>query len=630
MIFNKSIHIFKNKSYSPAQIACKAYLFFILLFIVGRALFIFHHFSLVHQESYSTFFDCYKIAFLLDLSACSFLFILPLLILLVGFYTTFNPFYKIFRTVLAGTAFLLIILQSIDIVLYEDWQCKLNYKAFSYLSNPSEIIETASTHHYISFFLLLFVQFCFLYYFFQKWFHKNITIHNKSPLYRFLFFVLSIGLSILAYRGGIKPIPINTSDTYFSKNQAMNDAATNTIWYVAQSFYENYAVLKNKPFQFYTAYEAKKTVADMYSYPKDSTTSILKSTKPNIVIVLLESFSADVMWSYNGHNNCTPNLDKLSKEGVSFTQCYAPGWRSDLGMASILSSVSCEPYRAITPQVSKYHGLSSFTQTLKKNKYTTSFLYGGQLRYANLKSYIYWNQFDLIKEGADMNIDQPNGKLGVHDEALFKEAIADLNKMKTPFCSFIYTLSSHPPYDMPMKTVFTNGGVENQYINSVYYTDKCIGDFMNACKKQSWYDSTLFVFIADHGHGTPTYKQWDIESHRIPFILYGNVIQDQFKGYKNDKIISQTDLSATILAQLKINYTGFEFSKDAMNPFCPQFAPFVKNNGYGLLTDKGVYIYDLITNKPQHFHTVQLEDQAVLEQQSKSYIQRTFDFFDGL
>jgi phosphoglycerol transferase MdoB-like AlkP superfamily enzyme len=470
MIFNPFRITLKKKQYSPAQIAFRAYVFFLLLFIVGRALFLFQHYSLVQQESTNTFIECFRKAILLDFSACSFLFLLPLFFLLIGFYSSINPLYKTVRYTIGAIACIVILLQSIDIVLYEDWQCKLNYKAFTYLAHPSEIIETASTHHCITLLVLLFVQFCFLYYFFQRWFQEYNTINNKNSFRRLLFFILSIGLSLLAYRGGIKPIPINTSDTYYSKNQTMNDAATNTIWYVAQSIYENYEILDKKPFQYYTTYEAKKTVADMYNYPKDSCLSILKITRPNIVVVILESFSADVMSSYDGHNNCTPNLDQLSKEGVSFTQCYAPGWRSDLGMASILSSVSCEPYRAITPQVSKYHGLSSMSQTLNKNNYTTIFLYGGQLRYANLKSYIYWNKFDKIKEEADMQIKQPNGKLGIHDEALFMEAIQDMNKMKTPFCSYVYTLSSHPPYDMPMQAVFNNGGVENQYINSIYYT----------------------------------------------------------------------------------------------------------------------------------------------------------------
>ena len=623
----------KNKiasTYSLAKISIRSYLLLMILFIIGRSLFLFHHFPKIEKESTSSIILCFKKAFLLDLSACSFLFLLPLIILFIGIYKQYNPLYKFFRILLAIISTIIIMLQSIDIVLYEDWQCKLNYKALSYLTHPSEIFLTASTHHTLTFILLLFIQICFFYYFFNRWFHSEIIVNNKQLSKRILFILLSIGLSLLAYRGGFKPIPINTSDTYYSTNQVMNDAATNTIWYLAQSIYENYSILKEKPFQYYTTYEAKKTVADMYNYPKDSTTLILNNSKPNIVVVILESFCADVMLGFHGHQNCTPNLDLLTKEGFSFTQCYAPGWRSDMGIASILSSVSCEPYRAITPQVSKYHGLASLPQTLKNNHYYTTFLYGGQLRYANLKSYIYWNQLDQIKEGANLKINEPDGKLGVHDEALFKEAIQDLNKNKKPFCSFIYTLSSHPPYDMPMKPIFNNGGEENQYINSIFYTDKCIGDFMNACKKQSWYDSTLFVFIADHGHGTPNYKQWDLESHRIPLLFYGNVINEKYKGMSSDKILSQTDLSATLLAQLKIPYDSFQFSKDAFNPNCLQFAPFIKHLGYGLLTDKGYYSYDIISKKSEEVNIKNQEDKNNIIIKSKSYIQRTFDFFDGL
>jgi phosphoglycerol transferase MdoB-like AlkP superfamily enzyme len=181
-----------------------------------------------------------------------------------------------------------------------------------------------------------------------------------------------------------------------------------------------------------------------------------------------------------------------------------------------------------------------------------------------------------------------------------------------------------------MEKVFTHGGVENQYINSIYYTDKCVGTFMENCKKQSWYDSTLFVFIADHGHATPTYKQWDYQSHRIPLIFYGNVIKPQYKSFSSNKIISETDLSATLLAQLNIPYDSFIFSKDAMNPYCPSFAPYIINNGYGMITDKGIYSYNYFYNKIEYESIKNPADRNNLILQCKSYIQRTFDFFDGL
>jgi phosphoglycerol transferase MdoB-like AlkP superfamily enzyme len=292
--------------------------------------------------------------------------------------------------------------------------------------------------------------------------------------------------------------------------------------------------------------------------------------------------------------------------------------------------VSCDPYKSIASQNSKFKGLSSFTKTINNNGYYTSFLFGGQLSYGNIKSYIYWNEFDKIKEQTDIKNNYKKGRLGIHDEGIFAESINDMNKYQQPFCSYVYTLSSHPPYDMPMKAVFNNGGAENQYINSIYYTDKCIGTFMENCKKEKWYDSTLFVFIADHGHGTPSYKQWDFASHRIPLLFYGNVIDSNYRGYKCNTIISQTDLNATLLAQLNLPYDSFIFSKDAMNPYCPSFAPYIINNGYGMITDKGIYSYNYFYNKIEYESIKNLADRNNLILQCKSYIQRTFDFFDGL
>jgi phosphoglycerol transferase MdoB-like AlkP superfamily enzyme len=627
---NFRISLWDNKSYSPFQLSIRFYLLFIILFSLGRTLFLFHHFDLINEESNSEIFSVFKNAIRLDLSAASFLFVIPFIIILLNFFIRKNFMYHLFRWVVFIISIIIILLQIGDIILYEEWQNKLNYKAIIYLWNPKETLSYVSWNYITAAFILLLVQCSFFYYFFRKWFHKNTSIENKSITYKIIYSLFSVGMIFLLYRGGFQSTPINTSFCYFSKNQSLNDASTNTIWYLAQSIYENKQSIKQKPFQFYKTNEAKKTVDEMYVYPKDSTECFLSIKNPNIIIVVLESYCADVMKGFNGSDSCTPNLDYLVKNGVSFQNCYAPGWRSDMGLSSILSAVSCIPDKAISSQPAKYHGLSSLPKSLKDKGYFTSFLYGGPAEYGNLKSFYYWHKFDKIKDQSSIKNKYPVGKLGIHDEGIFAEAIEEVNSYKKPFCTFVYTLSSHPPFDIPMEKVFTHGGVENQYINSIYYTDKCVGTFMENCKKQSWYDSTLFVFIADHGHATPTYKQWDYQSHRIPLIFYGNVIKPQYKSFSSNKIISETDLSATLLAQLNIPYDTFIFSKDAMNPYCPSFAPYIINNGYGMITDKGIYSYNYFYNKIEYESIKNPADRNNLILQCKSYIQRTFDFFDGL
>ena len=207
------ISLFDTKSYSPFQLSIRFYLLFFVLFIIGRALFLFQHFDLISSESNQQLFTCFNKAILLDISTCSFLFILPFSLLLLGFAKSQNYMYRIFRYSILLIGILVIVLLSVDIVLYEDWQTKLNYKAISYLEHPSEIVKSATNNYLVSFIILAFVQFCFFYYFYKKWFLKNATVDNKSFLYRIFFIVIAFGLSTLAYRGGIQPIPINVSDT---------------------------------------------------------------------------------------------------------------------------------------------------------------------------------------------------------------------------------------------------------------------------------------------------------------------------------------------------------------------------------------------------------------------------------
>lgn len=626
-----SIRLFSNGAlFTPVKLFIRSILILLLLFAVARVLFLFQHAAALSSISRSEYITCFTRAIPLDLSAAALCILIPWTILLLGFIYPHRIFFKLFHIALTVLAFGIIAIQSIDILLYFEWQCKLNYKAFTYVQHPDEIIQTVSNAQWFSFLALCLVQIAFYIFIRNLLLHPSTLVRYKSKLYRIVVALLSIGVLLLMYRGGFKTIPINTSDTYFSKNQTLNDACTNTIWYTLQSIYENSSIIKQKPFTYFTEYEAKQRVDAMYTYTKATTPQVIKTTTPNMVIIVLESFCADVSRSLQGSQNCTPFLDSLVRSGISFTQCYAPGWRSDMGMASILSALPCEPYRAITPQVSKYKGLPSFTKAIKQKKYKTQFLYGGQLRYANLKSYIFWNDFDKIKEEAQMNLRQPSGKLGIHDEALFKEAIQDLQQVQQPFCSFIYTMSSHPPYDMPMKPVFTNGGNENQYINSVFYTDQCLQQFFSSCQKQAWYNNTLFVLIADHGHATPSCKQWEATSHRIPFILCGPALVDSFQGKQFHNVISQTDMCATLLQQLQLPYNHFIFSKDALNPNCPQFAPYVKHMGYGMISNTSHYCYGIDTKRIDVNHTSDSLHHNEFIQNTKAYIQRTFNFIDAL
>jgi phosphoglycerol transferase MdoB-like AlkP superfamily enzyme len=390
---------------------------------------------------------------------------------------------------------------------------------------------------------------------------------------------------------------------------------------------------KSNNYQFYPMEEARKTVEGILKPEKDTTVSILKNGRPNIVVLLMESWTADLIESLGATPGITPEFAKLENEGLLFTQVYSSGNRSHEGIASILGGHPALPYTTFTANPVKFPGLPSMVQVISKEGYHSSFYYGGQLNYGNLRAYLHYNQFEKIIEESDIDPSVPRGRLGVHDEYMYKRFIDDQKGMKEPFFSMLFTLSSHSPYDFPMEPVIDWAGNENKYINSAYYADKCLGEYFRMARQQPWYDNTIFIIIADHGHNS--YKNWRYESfeyHHIPLLFYGNPLKDEYRGAKMDRVADNSSLPKTLLKQLGLSADGFYWGSDLFNPFSPEFAYVVLNDGYMWKTPKGEVVYSMMWS---HYYSKKFpegtSDKEIesFTRDGKSYVEVLFqDFLD--
>jgi phosphoglycerol transferase MdoB-like AlkP superfamily enzyme len=174
-----------------------------------------------------------------------------------------------------------------------------------------------------------------------------------------------------------------------------------------------------------------------------------------------------------------------------------------------------------------------------------------------------------------------------------KEYIKMLNEARTPFVYSWFTLSSHMPYDFPgekkplVKT-------ENEYINSVKYSDEALRQFFMDAKTQPWYPNTLFVLVADHSHAShKEFSVYDPEYHRIPLVLFGEVIDSAFRGKEISRVYSQLDITYSILKQMKLHGESrqYTWSKDMFNPYSRSFAFYCSYSGSGFVTDEGYIGY---------------------------------------
>jgi phosphoglycerol transferase MdoB-like AlkP superfamily enzyme len=188
-----------------------------------------------------------------------------------------------------------------------------------------------------------------------------------------------------------------------------------------------------------------------------------------------------------------------------------------------------------------------------------------------------------------------NSKWGAHDNFVFDKHIADMRTVKTPFFTTVLTLSNHEPFEIPVPPKFKGSDLSSLFRNTAYYTDKTLGNYFKEARMQPWYDNTLFVIVADHGHRLPKqqFEIWDYRRHRIPLILYGNVLKDEYRGVKNDIYGSQTDIAQTLYNQFDIDVASSLWSNDLLRSNRKDgYAFFDWDNGFGLVGDGFSLSYD--------------------------------------
>lgn len=603
----------------------RQFAFWILFFNLNRLVFLLYHTNILMVEKIPLheILGAFYHAFKLDLATASYIMIIPFLILLAQ--TAYSPnWLNALNKIYSGfLIFAYALTTAGEMGIYSEWKTKLTYKVVKYLSRPDEIYNSAETGVFFIL-LLIFLVLVFIGNFaYLKLFYFNILNLGRNLWFSLLFLTITPALLFIGLRGGIQQIPINQSESYYSTHNIMNLAAVNNGFNLYISIFENLQNFDKNPYVFMKNAEAEAIMNSIYDLKLDTTISVLTTDRPNVVLIILESWSSDLIASQGGEPGITPEFQSLEKEGILFNQVYATGSRSEQGMASIFGGFPSHPISSITVQPDKFVKLPSLPKVLDQAGYYTTFYFGGQLIYGNIKSYIMFNGFDKIMEGKDFPSSIPRGKLGIHDEFTLDYLEKELSKMKPPFFASLFTVSTHSPWDQPHPKPLKWGDNEREYINAAYYTDHCLGDFIRKAKQAPWFSNTLFIFVADHSHNS--YRNWHPQSreyHRIPMLLYGEVIKPSYRGTKWEKLGNQHDLAATLLAQLQLPYSEFKFSKNLLNPTVADFAYYSTEDGVGWIRPWGYFTYEKGSNYYYDWSTTPMNDSLLME--GKAYLQTVF------
>ena len=500
------------------------------------------------------------------------------------------------KTVFAYTIILVFIISFfviLDASLYGHWGNRLDVYGAFYLNNAGEAMNFIPLKTLIIN-TLSFITFAIsASYFYKKRIHPLADIHLKSWFSVPLTFLIFGALSIIPIRGGVSLNPINLSNVYFSNNTFPNHSAINVIWNIAYTFSE-----KEKLYQTFNYIEPKYVepyFKNLYS-EESPAPRILKTQKPNILFIILESFTSKLINEKWNGIEITPNLNRLTKEGIYFSNFYASGDRTDEGLVSILSGYPAQPISYIINYQNKTAKLPSIIKDLKKENYRTSFYYGGDINFANMKSYLLQSGMEKIIDKNDFPSDQFNAKWGVHDHFVFNKLLTDIKNSEQPFFKTILSLSSHPPFDTPIPTVIEGSDDNSLFANSANYTDQALGDFITKLSREQKWENTLIVLLADHS--IPYLDDCHVsapQKFKIPMIWLGGALQDS--TFEVTKFASQTDIANTLLGQLRQDFEPYEYGKNILSPSSKSFAFYTFNHGYGLLGDSTQVIYDYSGNR---------------------------------
>ncbi|MEG1643409.1 MAG: sulfatase-like hydrolase/transferase [Bacteroidales bacterium] len=565
----------------------KVYIWFVFIFVLLKPLFMLYHNQIFSNLPIKEFFNVIRHGFEMDISVASY-FIVPLIITTaISIWITGN-WVKIISKIYLGiiTAIITVIAIS-DLELYSYWGFRIDSTPLFYLTKPAEAFASIPVWKLIAFPIAMILCFYLLSYPFYKIAEKcdRWEKPHRKLLSTFIM-LLIVGVMIIPIRGGIGTSTMSIGRAYYSTETRLNNAAVNPVFSLLSS------LMHENDFSDYARYmddaDAESIIekignSNIY-FPND-TSRWIKNKRPNIIMVILESFSSGAKTTPDGRD-VMPNLTAAGDDGINFSNFFANSFRTDRGLFSIIDGFPALPTLSVMKYPAKMQSMPSLTRTLHNAGYKTSFLYGGDADFTNMRSFFATGGVEQITSDEDLSVNRLTSKWGANDGETFSFLSEELkdDKLKEPFFKIFLTLSSHEPFDVPYNKF------KDKYLNSIAYTDSCIGSFMHNLKNSRHWENTLIIFIADHGVSYLLgYDEQGEKRHRIPMIWSGGAVK---KPLIIEDYSSQSDLPATLLSQMGIDYSDFIFSKNIADSKVTKFAYYTYPNGFGYIDDKSKVIFD--------------------------------------
>ncbi len=591
------------------------FLYWIVFFVVARLVFMVYNHDLSFSLSVSEWLSTFWYGLHMDASMSGYISAVAALILTVLSFLRGKVVAKVMSVYTMVVLVIACILIVSDMELYRHWGFRLDSTPLSYLKTPKEALGSASLWALVVqlavFAVLLYASWICYKKLLRPWL-LNAASTGWVGIPVFLF---ATALMILPIRGSLGVAPMNIGFVYFHPNNIFaNHSAINVMWNAGKSLMNTNKISE---YHFMDDRKAEEIFAACYP-PVTGTEILLKEERPNVVIIILESFSNRMIEPLGDLPGVTPNLNQLCKEGIVFSNLYSNSDRTDKGILGVLSGYPVHPVAKVINFPEKTRQLPYLNKDLKQVGYHTGFVYGYDAHYSNFASYFGNAGYDQVITREDFPAETYRGsKWGVHDHWVLERLLEECNKSTAPFFKAFMALSSHEPFQVPMPTAIEGNDEETLFLNAAYYSDKAVGDFIRAAKQSDWWEHSLVIITADHGSRHPgNVPNYHPAHFHVPMLWLGGAIA------KADTIIStvasQTDIPLTILHQLGLQSDKYLFSKDILGtPVYPSgFYDF--NDGFGFVTSDTRIAFDNVSRTVIYQEGPHVEDAA---EKGKAYLQ---------
>lgn len=540
----------------------KVYILFVTLFFTGRVFFYILYFDRLDDISISESLLSFVYGLRMDTIVISIILVIPTILLTISPKFSSKYISKFLKFYILAFICIAIFIESASFPFFAEYDLRPNYLFIEYLEYPQEVTSLLFKDYKLEFIFASILIFIASKFYLNSNFIRFENIFEQNYISRFLLLLPILLVLFLGIRSSFGHRPVNISDALYSTNRVINEITKNSLHSLGYAYYSN------KKSETDISKYGKMNIDDAYKYAskaigvdfkdknrpfyREVKTHLEKKEQKNLVIFIQESMGAQFT-GFAGNQNLTPNLDKLASENISFTNLFSNGTRSVRGLAALSSGTLPIAGNEVIKRNKSQNDYFTIASLLKPYGYKSSFIYGGEARFDNMRGWYLGNGFDEVIEEKDYKNPIFKSTWGVSDEDLVikaNEMFKDYSKNGENFVSVMFSSSNHMPFELPLgKIEFEKDIPQNSVENAIKYADFAIGKFFELAKKENYFKNTVFVVVADHNVRVYGNEIVPIDMFQIPAVI---ISSDIGKKVVNT-LSSQPDVLATALDLIGID-----------------------------------------------------------------------------